>query len=58
MGILNGTKLGPHQQHFFVLDNVKGRPYTHVRLTIFPDGGVKRVRIVGTRADVSVAAEA
>jgi allantoicase len=25
--------------------------FTHVKLTIFPDGGVKRLRVFGTRAD-------
>ncbi|KDN46227.1 hypothetical protein RSAG8_04454, partial [Rhizoctonia solani AG-8 WAC10335] len=37
-------------RHFFQLENVVGRIYTHVKFTIYPDGGVKRVRIIGTRA--------
>lgn len=49
--ILPRTKLGPHREHHFQLENVSGRTYTHVRLTIHPDGGVKRVRIFGTRAE-------
>ncbi|KAG8678693.1 Allantoicase, partial [Ceratobasidium sp. 395] len=48
--ILPKQKLGPHRRHFFQLENVAGRIYTHVRFTIYPDGGVKRVRIIGTRA--------
>ncbi|KAL5631484.1 hypothetical protein ACGC1H_007116 [Rhizoctonia solani] len=48
--ILPKQKLGPHRRHFFQLENVVGRIYTHVRFTIYPDGGVKRVRIIGTRA--------
>ncbi|KAG8929828.1 Allantoicase [Tulasnella sp. 418] len=47
--ILPRTKLGPHRRHFFQLENVHRIPYTHVRLTIFPDGGVKRVRVLGRR---------
>ncbi|KAH9931066.1 allantoicase [Epithele typhae] len=53
--ILPRTKLGPHRQHFFQLENVNGTPYTHVKLTIYPDGGVKRVRLRGMRADAGAA---
>ena len=47
--ILPRTKLGPHRRHFFQLQNVDHTKYTHVMLTIYPDGGVKRVRLIGTR---------
>ena len=47
--ILPRTKLGPHKQHSFQLQNVDRTKYTHVMLTIHPDGGVKRVRIMGTQ---------
>lgn len=47
--ILPRTKLGPHRQHFFQLENVAGTPYTHVKITIYPDGGIKRVRVLGQR---------
>lgn len=49
--IMSRTPLGPHRQHFFQLDNVAGRAYTHIKLVIFPDGGIKRVRIIGKRAE-------
>jgi len=49
--ILSRTKLGPHRRHFFQLQDVKGNVFTHVRVTIFPDGGVKRIRVMGSRAD-------
>ena len=49
--ILPRTKLGPDQQHYFELENVENRVYTHARVTIYPDGGLKRVRIVGRRAE-------
>ena len=39
------TKLGPSQQHFIgVSDN---GVYNHLRLNIFPDGGVARLRVYG-----------
>jgi allantoicase len=44
-------KLHPNRRHFSTLENVQGRVFTHVKLTIYPDGGVKRVRIIGRRAD-------
>ncbi|KAH7911990.1 galactose-binding domain-like protein [Hygrophoropsis aurantiaca] len=49
--ILPRTKLGPHRKHFFQLENVERSVYTHIKATIYPDGGIKRVRIVGVRAD-------
>ena len=48
--ILPRTKLGPHRQHQFQLENVNNKPYTHVKVTIYPDGGIKRVRVIGHRA--------
>ncbi|KZO95544.1 allantoicase [Calocera viscosa TUFC12733] len=44
------SKTGPNKQHFFKLENVEGHVYTHVRVIMHPDGGMKRVRITGTRA--------
>ena len=54
--ILPRTKLGPHRQHYFQLENVDGKAFTHVRVTIYPDGGIKRVRMIGRRAggDITV----
>ncbi len=51
--ILSRTKLGPHRQHYFQLENVEGKTFTHVRVTIYPDGGLKRVRIIGQSANKS-----
>lgn len=48
--ILPRTKTGPGKQHYFPLVNVKDKPYSHVRVTMHPDGGLKRVRIVGRRS--------
>ncbi|GAA5992512.1 hypothetical protein JCM5350_003502 [Sporobolomyces pararoseus] len=47
--ILSETKLGPHRQHFYQLDK-RDQAWTHVRLDIFPDGGVKRLRLFGRAA--------
>ncbi|TRM69398.1 galactose-binding domain-like protein [Schizophyllum amplum] len=47
--ILPRTKVGPHRQHHFLLENVQGKVYTHVKMTIHPDGGVKRIRLLGYR---------
>ncbi|EAU91039.2 allantoicase [Coprinopsis cinerea okayama7 len=49
--ILPRTKLGPHRQHYFQLENVENTVYSHVKMTIYPDGGVKRVRVIGRKAD-------
>lgn len=47
--ILPRAKLGPHRQHHFQLENVDN-PFTHIKVTIYPDGGIKRVRVMGRRA--------
>jgi len=50
--ILAKSKLGPHQQQYFQLSNSQEK-FTHVRMTIYPDGGVKRVRLFGRRIGTS-----
>jgi allantoicase len=47
--VLPPVQLGPHREHYFQLESVGKCAFTHVRLTIFPDGGVKRVRIFGSK---------
>ncbi|KZT71006.1 Allantoicase [Daedalea quercina L-15889] len=54
--VLPRTKLGPHRQHHFQLHNVDGRAFTHVKLTIYPDGGIKRIRIFGRRSGGDITA--
>lgn len=39
------TALGPDAEHALTLD--RAGPVTHVRLDIFPDGGVSRLRLLG-----------
>lgn len=41
------------KEHVFadgLLESVEGRAFTHMKMTIVPDGGVKRFRVFGTRA--------
>ena len=48
--ILSPQKCEPHRESEYAsqLTNLE-KPYTHVRMTIIPDGGVKRLRIFGRR---------
>ncbi|POW11502.1 hypothetical protein PSTT_05244 [Puccinia striiformis] len=48
--ILEKSKLGPHQQQSFQLSRPQEK-FTHVRMTIYPDGGVKRIRLFGRRTE-------
>ena len=47
------TRLGPHRQHVFtdLAAEAAARPATHVRLSIYPDGGISRLRVVGGVSD-------
>ena len=45
--------LGPHREHYFQVDSAGKGAFTHVRLTIFPDGGIKRVRVFGSKVSTS-----
>ncbi|KAL7412259.1 galactose-binding domain-like protein [Mrakia frigida] len=47
--LLDRSKVGPHAEHFFKIEAGKERVFTHVRMTIYPDGGVKRLRVFGNR---------
>ncbi|KAI0268773.1 allantoicase [Gloeopeniophorella convolvens] len=47
--VLPQVYLGPHREHFFQVDSAGKGVFTHVRLTIYPDGGVKRVRVFGSK---------
>jgi len=48
--ILPAVKLTAHAQHFFGEDDVEEKAgfVTHVRVKMFPDGGISRVRLMGT----------
>ncbi|KAI0315952.1 Allantoicase [Amylostereum chailletii] len=47
--VLSKAYLGPHREHSFQLENVVDQKFTHIRLTIYPDGGVKRIRAFGSK---------
>ncbi|AHG89679.1 allantoicase [Gemmatirosa kalamazoonensis] len=46
--LVPATPLEPHARHTFDVDSAE--PATHVRLNIYPDGGVARLRLFGTVA--------
>lgn len=48
--LLAETKLQGHHIHHFAGELKNKGPVTHVRLKIFPDGGVSRLRVFGTVA--------
>jgi allantoicase len=43
-------KLRAHEQHMYREELSAKGPYTHVRLSIFPDGGISRLRVLGHRS--------
>ena len=45
--ILPQTKLKADQKHYFRKEILSQNAFTHVRLSIFPDGGISRMRIWG-----------
>jgi allantoicase len=46
--LLASTPLAPDTRHFFTRELLPHAPITHVRLSIFPDGGIGRLRLWGT----------
>ena len=46
--VLPRTPLQPHTRHAFDLPSSAA---THARFSIFPDGGIGRIRLFGTVAD-------
>lgn len=46
--LLPRTKLQAHTRHFFLDELVTDGPFTHLRLNVYPDGGVSRLRVWGT----------
>ena len=45
--LLAETKLGADRQHVFDGELAQPGPVTHVRMSIYPDGGVSRLRVYG-----------
>ena len=48
--ILPQTRLQAHHRHFFTEELRHRGPISHVRLNIYPDGGISRFRVHGTPA--------
>ncbi len=46
--LLPQSKLEAHHEHLFDKEIENHGPFTHVRLSIFPDGGISRLRLWGT----------
>lgn len=51
--VIARTRLSAHHEHVFTDDilSTSDQTFTHVRLNIFPDGGVSRLRIFGYRQE-------
>ena len=50
--ILAPQKTGPDREHTYgadVLKDVQAKVYTHAKLVMIPDGGIKRFRVFGKR---------
>jgi allantoicase len=49
--LLPRTKLQAHTRHFFIDELASDAPFTHLRLNVYPDGGVSRLRVWGRATD-------
>ncbi|HYC61201.1 MAG TPA: allantoicase [Thermoanaerobaculia bacterium] len=45
--LLPRTKLQAHTRHFFIDELTSDGPFTHLRMNVYPDGGVSRLRVWG-----------
>ncbi|KAF2720979.1 Allantoicase [Polychaeton citri CBS 116435] len=45
--ILPRQECGPSQRFAWILEQMTGKAYTHIRLKMFPDGGIARFRLFG-----------
>jgi len=43
--VLPRTKLQAHTRHFFLDELASRGPFTHLRMNVYPDGGVSRLRV-------------
>jgi len=50
--LLPETRLGMDKQHFFTDQLASQNAMTHIRLEIYPDGGVSRLRLTGRLSEV------
>ncbi len=54
--LLSRTRLQAHTRHRFEAELADAGPVTHVRLRVYPDGGVSRLRVFGVLDDAQRAA--
>ncbi|MEM7101709.1 MAG: allantoicase [Bacteroidota bacterium] len=47
VSIIPKLPLTAHNEHFFEEELIASQPFTHVRFSIYPDGGVSRLRLFG-----------
>ncbi|KAF2123398.1 Allantoicase [Dothidotthia symphoricarpi CBS 119687] len=50
--ILDKQECGPSQRHGWLFDTITEKAYTHVRLLMYPDGGIARFRLYGCAVPV------
>lgn len=51
--IIKQQKLGPHREHEYSYKNfIETGPFTHIRVTMAPDGGISRLRVLGRSEDI------
>jgi allantoicase len=50
--ILSKRECGPSQRHGWLLPQITEKAYTHVRLLMYPDGGIARFRLYGVALPV------
>ncbi|KAJ2801854.1 Allantoicase [Coemansia guatemalensis] len=48
--VVSSVPLTADKQHFFEATGPKDKAFTHVKFTMYPDGGIKRIRINGRPA--------
>ena len=46
--LLNKVKLGPHKKHNFQNKLMKNAKVNYIKINIFPDGGISRIRLYGS----------
>jgi allantoicase len=49
--VLPRTKLQAHTRHIFIDELAQNGPVTHLRLNVYPDGGVSRLRVFGVATE-------
>ncbi len=52
--VVDKQKLTAHTRHVFKEELLSEGPFTHVRLNIYPDGGVSRLRVHGRFGDMTI----